>query len=349
MQAPTDIVETLTWLVDIPSETGNEDEICSAVAARLDGLPTKRVKESLVVGQPGDRPLIVLAGHLDTVPRQGQDAASILDGRLWGLGAADMKAGVAAMIHLLEDPEVMEGPYNVVGVFYAGEEGPFDGNQLADVLEGVPFLSEASCAVVLEPSDGELQHGCNGAINATATFRGSSSHSARPWWGENAISKAGEWLAKMHRLEPIDYEVDGLVFRQVATVTTAEGGVARNVIPGEFRCNVNLRYTPDKTVAEAIGDLEGLCEEADLLEVEDVAPAGSVDANHPFLVSLAEESGAPRAAKQGWTDVARFSEIGVPAVNYGPGETSRAHQVDESVPLDQLSTVWDSLRSALTS
>ncbi len=348
MDAAESLVETLRWLVDIPSETGDEDRICTAVAERLGNHPSQRVRESLVVGAPDGRPKVLLAGHLDTVPRQGQGPAHIADDRLWGLGSADMKAGVATIIHLLEDPTVTTGPYNVIAVFYSGEEGRYADNQLADVLTGHPFLADASCAVVLEPSDGELQYGCTGAINATVTFRGSSAHSARPWWGENAISKAGEWLAGMHRLEPEDYEVDGMVFRQVASVTMAEGGIARNVIPAEFRCNVNLRFTPDRSVDDARKELERLCAVADEIEITDIAPSGPVDSSHPVFVALAARSGAKKTAKQGWTDVARFGEIGVPAVNFGPGETSRAHQVDESVPLDQLAAVWSALRATLS-
>ena len=344
----SELTETLRWLVDIPSETGDEEAICAAVSERVAGLPQTKVGESVVVGGPDDRPLVVLAGHLDTVPRQGQGPAEVRDDRLWGLGSADMKGGLAVMLHLLEDSAVTNGSYNVVGVFYAAEEGPGEANQLQHVLDEVNWLSRTECAVVLEPSDGELQYGCNGVVNATVTFSGHASHSARPWWGENAITKSGEWLSKMHALEPRSYVTDGLEFKRTVSVTKARGGVANNVVPAEFVLNVNMRFTPDMTVDEAVTELAALCATADRFEVADTAPAGSVSATHPVIARLAEVSGAPRASKQGWTDVARFSERGIPAINFGPGETSRAHQVDESVPLDQLESVYWSLHRLLT-
>lgn len=345
--AMSDLLQTTTWLVDIPSETGSENEICEAVAARLAELTQIRVGESLVIGAPDDRPLVVLAGHLDTVPNQGQGPARVRDGRLWGLGSADMKGGLGVMIHILESPDLPAWPYNVVGVFYAAEEGPHQDNQLRRVMTEQPWLAEADCAVVLEPSDGELQYGCNGVVNATVTFTGRASHSARPWWGENAITKAGEWLTRMHSLEPRPYVVDGLEFRRTVVVTRARGGIANNIVPSEFELNVNMRFTPDMAVEEAVSELAGLCRDADRFEVADTAPAAAVASDHPVIARLARVSGVPRAAKQGWTDVARFSEIGVPAVNFGPGETSRAHQADESLPIGHLDMVHQALLRTL--
>jgi succinyl-diaminopimelate desuccinylase len=344
----SDLLETTTWLVDIPSETGSEAEICAAVAGRLpEGLALARVGESLVVGSPDERPMVVLAGHLDTVPRQGQGSAEVRDGRLWGLGSADMKGGLAVMIQLLEQPDLDAWAHNVVGVFYAAEEGPHENNQLRSVLDEVPWLGGADCAVVLEPSDGELQYGCNGVVNATVTFSGRASHSARPWWGENAITKSGEWLARMGSLQPRAYLVDGLEFRRTVVVTRARGGVANNIVPAEFELNVNMRFTPDMTVDGAVSELAELCRPADRFEVVDTAPAAAAAADHPLIVRLAEVSRAPRAAKQGWTDVARFSEIGVPAVNFGPGETSLAHQANESLPVEHLEMVYRALYRTL--
>jgi succinyl-diaminopimelate desuccinylase len=339
--------ETLRWLVDIPSDTGQESEICTAINDRLSGLPSTRVGNSLVVGEPvGDRPLILLVGHLDTVPSQGQGPSRVDGGRLFGLGACDMKGGLAVMIHLLEDPG--QRSFGVAGIFYAGEEGPAAGNELARVLDEVGWLRSAHFGVVLEPSDGELQVGCNGVINAVVRFHGRAAHSARPWLGENAITKAGDWLAAMHRRQPRDVVIQGLVYQEVVSVTRASGGVANNVIPAAFEANVNCRFTPDQTVEEAVAMLRVECRDADELEIVDSAPAGPVDTGHPFVARLVEATGAPFAAKQGWTDVARLGEFGIPAINYGPGETALAHRPDESIDLGDLDRAIEGLRSALS-
>jgi len=347
----TDLIETLTWLVDVPSATGDEARICTEIATRLypalgrDAIV--RIGDSLIVGRRTGQPLLLLAGHLDTVPPQGQAAAYQDRGRLHGLGASDMKAGLAVMVHLLEDPSVQAGPYDVIGIFYAGEEGPSASNQLEEVLTHAPWMNQAEFAVVLEPSDGELQLGCNGIVNATVVFEGKSAHSARPWLGENAVTKAGEWMARIHELKPVPVEIDGLVYREVISVTRAVGGIANNIIPPRFELNLNYRFPPTRSLPEAINHLADLCSDADGFEVTDSAPAGPVRVDTAFFKTLAEVSGAPRAAKQGWTDVARFGAHGVAAVNYGPGETALAHQAQESVALSDLPTVFNNLRQVL--
>lgn len=346
------LVETLRWLVDIPSETGNEGRICTQVAARLlttFGEPgVARVGNSVVVCVRRGAPLLLLAGHLDTVPSQGQGPARLDGGRLHGLGSADMKAGLAVMIHLLEDPEVGAGPYDVVGVFYEGEEGPSSGNGLEPVLQRQGWLQGADFAVVLEPSDGEIQLGCNGVVNARVGFRGVAAHSARPWWGENAISKAGEWLADMHRRRPEPVVIDGLEYRAVMSVTTARGGVASNVVPAAFDINLNYRFTPDMSIDDAVRKVREVCEVADEVEIVDTAPAGPVRGDHSVVERLRSVSGAALAPKQGWTDVARFGAYGIPAVNFGPGETALAHTPGESVALADLDAVHAALRALLT-
>ncbi len=339
--------ETAAWLVDIPSVTGDEGVIVDALARRLDGMDEHRFRKSLIVGRPTGAPMILLVGHLDTVPAQGQGPARIEDGVLHGLGAADMKGGLAVMVHLLEDREVMAGPYSVVGVFYEAEEGPLDGNGLAPLLAAFPWLTEAEFAVVLEPSDGQLQIGCNGTINAEVVFTGRSAHSARPWWGENAVTKAGEWLARMHRREAESHPIDGLEYREVMSVTMASGGIARNIIPDRFTLNLNYRFSPRRTVQEAIAVVERECAGADGVTVVDAAPAGPVDASHPFVQRLRDLSGAELAAKQGWTDVATLGTHGVPAVNFGPGRTLQAHQREEFVAIAEIDSTLAALRQAL--
>lgn len=349
----SDLIETTTWLVEIPSVTGDEAAIASAVADRLASTyaadEISRIGHSVVVGRRTGRPLVLLVGHLDTVPSQGAPPPYVDGDRLYGLGTCDMKGGVAVMLHLLESPEIIDGPFDAVGVFYDGEEGPSDGNGLEPVLEQLEWLSSAELAIVLEPSDSEIQLGCNGTLNATVEFHGKSSHSARPWWGENAVTKAGEWLSTLHTRAPESVIIDGLEYREVMSVTMASGGIARNIIPDRFTLNLNYRFSPERTIDEAIEQLMAVCDVADSVNVVDAAPAGPVERDHPLVARLHEVSGAPFAAKQGWTDVARFGTRGVLGVNFGPGETSRAHQSDESLRISDVDDTYRALYELLSS
>jgi succinyl-diaminopimelate desuccinylase len=345
------LVDDLVWLMGIRSVTGEEEALCTAIARRLsprwgaDGLT--RIGNALVVGRPDDRPLLSLYGHLDTVPEQGNVVPEIREGRVHGLGAADMKGGVAVMLALLEDDEVAGGPYSVAGVFYDKEEGPAHRNGLEDVLHAVPWLGRSRFAVVLEPSDRQIQLGCQGAMNATVSFLGRSAHSARPWLGENAVTKAGEFLAEIHRMEPVPVSVEGLEFKETATITTAHGGLASNVIPPRFDLNLNYRFPPTLTLEEAEARLRAIAAAADEVTVVDRAPAAPIPAGNPHLQRLERVSGAPRAGKQAWTDVARLAARGIAAVNFGPGETALAHRPDESVAIDDLEGAHAGLRRFL--
>lgn len=338
----TDLVETLCWLVDIPSVTGDESRLRDAIGQRLEAMPSRAVGDSLVVGQPREQ-AVLLVGHLDTVPLQGHVGAAVEGGRVHGLGATDMKSGLAVMIHLIESL----GPDRVACVFYAGEEGPFSENQLGMVLEAAPWLRAAAAAVVMEPTDRGVEAGCQGVINAELTFEGEAAHSARPWLGENAITKAGAFLTRMHGLEPELHVVAGLDFKEAISVTTAHGGVAKNIVPATFTLNVNYRFAPDRSMERAIDRLREVCTAGDRFIVTDSAPAGAVAIEHPLFQRLIEVAAAPISGKQGWTDVAQLSEAGIPAINFGPGEPALAHQPGESVRVDDLSWAYDSLSAVL--
>ncbi len=346
------LTETTTWLVEIPSVTGDEAAIAEAVAGRLGAAYTPeeiiRIGNSVVVGRRTGKPLVLLVGHLDTVPSQGAPPPYVDGDRLYGLGSCDMKGGVAVMLHLMESPAIIDGPYDVVGVFYDAEEGPSSANGLEPVLQQLDWLSDAELAIVLEPSDSEIQLGCNGTLNASVEFHGKSSHSARPWWGENAVTKAGEWLAMLHARAPEPVDIDGLEYREVMSVTLASGGIARNIIPDRFTLNLNYRFSPGKSIDEAIQRLMTVCGAADEVTVVDAAPAGPVQADHPLVARLHEVSEAPFAAKQGWTDVARFGTRGVLGINFGPGETSQAHQADESLRISDLDDTYRALYELLS-
>ena len=347
----SDLITTLTRLIDIPSVTGDEARICDYVAERLAAnaprLTQHRVGNSLVAATAGEGPLVVLAGHLDTVPSQGQPPAYIQGERMHGLGASDMKGGVAVMLHLLEEAGE-KWSYRVAGVFYEAEEGRFVDNGLEPVLTECEWLTSASFGVLLEPSDGEIQVGCNGVMNAKVSFRGKSAHSARPWWGENAISKAGAWLSQMHDRPPAPVDIVGLEFKEVMSVTLAEGGLAANIIPPAFQVNLNYRFGPHRTIAEAEEEVRAACQGADDVEIVDAAPSGKVVTDHPLVAELVSSAGVGIGSKQGWTDVARLTAREIPAINFGPGETSEAHTATESMPLDHLGLVYHGLKRVLS-
>jgi len=350
----SDLIATLRWLVDIPSVTGSEDRIATGVAERLlpvwDVKGVQRIGNSLVVGERTGRPLISLYGHLDTVPEQEENRGSHEEGgRLYGLGTSDMKAGLAVMVHLLEDASIRNGAYDVIAVFYDSEEGPFNENGLIDVLEQESWLKESEFAIVLEPTALRLELGCNGSMNGDVVFRGEAAHSARPWLGDNAITKAGGWLSALHEREPRVEILEDLEFREVVTVTRANGGIANNVVPAEFRLNINYRFPPSLTVDDAKVRLRSIAADADDLRIHDAAPAGLIPEANEHLVRLEHLLGGERFPKQGWTDVARLTELGIPAVNYGPGDPALAHRVGEWVRLADVEVAYEVLRCFLGS
>jgi succinyl-diaminopimelate desuccinylase len=340
------LLRTLVEIVDTPSVTGDEEALCAWLEDRYaQRYRTQRIGKSLVVGtQPNDSNFTVLYGHTDTVPVQGDWQARVQGDRLIGLGTSDMKAGVAVMIHLL-DAGVAEG--SLVCVFYDEEEGPAANNGLEAVLDAAPWLIEAEISIVLEPTNLNLELGCNGTLNANVIFRGSTSHSARPWLGENAVTKAGEWLGEMHVREPEVVDIDGLEYREVFSVTKASGGIANNIIPGEFIINLNHRFPPVYSIEEAEARLRDVARPADEVIITDRAPSGKIDLNSEAVQRLDRLIGRERMAKQGWTDVARLTSRGAIAVNYGPGEVAQAHQVNESVPIRNLDIVYDVLKEFL--
>jgi succinyl-diaminopimelate desuccinylase len=337
------LVDTLSWLVDIPSATGSEQAIQKQIAGRLTGVaPVNEVGDSLIVGVP-EPGKVILAGHTDTVPLQGEAGSRVEGDRLYGLGSTDMKGGLAVMIHLLEEL----GTERMVGVFYAGEEGPLSGNQLGSVLDSYPALIEAEAAIVMEPTNREVHAGCQGSVNAVVWFEGEAAHSARPWLGVNAVTRAGPFLTTMAAREPELHMIEGLPFKEVISVTRAKGGVANNIIPSRFELNLNYRFSPDRSIEEAIANLALVCADADGFEVSDAAPAAHPAIDHPLFMALVAASAAVVGHKQGWTDVAQFAERGVPAINFGPGDAELAHKPGESVLLADLDWAHEALRQVL--
>lgn len=348
MALAADLTALLLELCALPCVTGQEGPIADHLAARYAsrGEPLRRVANSLVVGESDpERPDVLLVGHLDVVPPTDADREPRVEGDVVvGRGSSDMKGGLAVAMHCFEDDALRAGPYNLLLVAYAGEEGGHAGNELAPLLDALPPLREADLAVVLEPTDLAVQLGCLGGLQAEVTIRGTAAHSARPWHGDNALTKAGALLAELHERPPTDVVVDGLVFREVLTPTAAwtgdpsDAGAARNVVPDRFTVNVNYRFAPDKTVAEAEARLVEVIGGRGDVAVVDRAPPGRPARDAPLVAAFTAAVDAPLEAKQAWTDVARFSEVGVPALNYGPGLTAQAHQAGEHVPVANLVT-----------
>ncbi len=331
--------ETLLWLCAIPSPIGEEKQLCDAVAERLARQPLagpiRRYGDSIVVPvvrtREEGRPHIALVGHLDTV-RTENGPARVSDGRVYGAGAADMKAGLAVMIVLAETaPHLVACDLTLV--FYAREEGPYAENELGPVLAADEELRSIDLAVCLEPSDNKLHLGCCGTLHANVTFHGKTSHSARPWEGENAITKAAPLFARLAALRPIEHVIDGHVYRTVTTVTQANGGRGRNVVPDTFTLNLNHRFAPTTSIEQAQADVRALVkpeESGASIEFTDLSPSAMPSASHPLVQRLVKAGVRGIEPKQAWTDVARFSALGIAAINFGPGENAQAHQKNES-------------------
>ncbi len=328
--------ETLLWLCQIPSPIGEEAALCDAIAERMSRLklagPIRRYQSSIVVPllRKGDkgRPHIALVGHLDTV-RTENGPARHDGGRIYGAGAADMKAGLAVMIIIAETVADLVS-CDLTLVFYAREEGPYAENELGPVLEQDEDLKTIDLAVCLEPSDNKLHLGCCGAIHATVTFEGRTAHSARPWEGDNAVVKAAGLLDRLAKLTPIEHAIDGHVFRTVTTVTLANGGRGKNIVPDRFVLNLNHRFAPTTSSEKAIQDIKDLVGPGATVEITDVSPAAMPNTSHPLVEKLIANGVRGVEPKQAWTDVGRFSALGIAAVNFGPGENAQAHQKNES-------------------
>ena len=335
--------DTLLQITRIDSPIGEEKALCDHVQERLQKrLPAgaiTRFFDSLVVRvneRPG-APRIGLVGHLDTVRTVHDGPARIEGERLYGAGAADMKSGLAVMLELAERIERTALPCDLSLVFYEREEGPFAENRLGPMLEHFELLRTLDLAICLEPSNNHLQLGCMGSLHASVRFRGRTSHSARPWQGENALYKALPFLQLLAARPPHDVLLDGHLFREVLSPTIAQTTArGRNVIPDEFDINVNYRFAPPRTPEAALAELVGWVGDAARVEAVDMSPAGRPHAQHPLVQKLAAAGVAGVQTKQAWTDVARFDALGVPAVNFGPGTQDQAHQRNEYTELGLL-------------
>ena len=331
----SDLAETTLRLVDTPSESRAEAPAVELVRELLREEPVYDDGDVLLYG---DGP-VVLAGHLDTVPAQGNIPGRIADGSVHGLGASDMKAGVAVMVELARAG--VPGRF----LFFTREEVPVAESPLP-ALFATEALAGVELAVVLEPTDCILHAGCLGNIQARVRFRGESAHSARPWTGVNAIHELVRGLEPLVGLEPLDVELDGLVYREVVSAVRVEGGIAANVLPAAASAELNFRYAPGRSRTDAEQRLRSLVPHGDL-EILSNSPSAPPALTNPRVGALRRL--VPEVApKQAWTPVAQFAEQGIDAINYGPGLTRYAHRQDEQVPIANLVQAYETLEQFLS-
>jgi succinyl-diaminopimelate desuccinylase len=337
-------------LVNIRSESRNEAEIASYVQEAI-GAPTWREGETLWYGdRAGDRPLVVLAGHLDTVPAQENVPGERTAEAVVGLGASDMKGGVAVMIEVARECRERQSALSLDlnFLFFPREELPASESALPYFFDNVPGIHDAELAILLEPTDNAIQAGCLGNLNARITFRGVSGHSARPWAAENAIDKALDGLRAYAQIEPRPVDVGGLTFTEVASITQIEGGIASNVIPDRVEANVNFRYAPDRSSSSADAYLRSLLPEGATYEHAGDSPPARVVTDSPLVHRLRATGDLALEPKQAWTNVADFTSRGIDAVNFGPGATRYAHRRDEQVEIAALERSFESLWAFVT-
>ena len=345
-------------LVDIYSESHHEQEIADAVEPALRAIEnvevTRRGNTLVARTQRGLRDRVVLAGHLDTVPpadnlpsRLGPDPETGEE-TIFGLGSVDMKSGAACYAHafatLANSPELA---CDLTLVLYEGEEVATKYNGLNHLVHSDPDLLEGDLALLGEPSGAMIEAGCQGTIRVKVTAHGARAHSARSWLGHNALHDLARVLVRVADYEPQDVEIDGLTYKEGLNAVMAESGVATNTIPDEAWAFINFRYAPNRSVDEALAHLYEVLQvgtpesPADGFSVflDDAAAAAAPGLNQPFAAKLVEATGGRVRPKYGWTDVARFTELGIPAVNFGPGDPGLCHTKDERCPVAQIEEV----------
>jgi succinyl-diaminopimelate desuccinylase len=338
---------------DIPSVSDDETTLADAIHAAIAGLShldVHRDGDTIVARTDRGRGRrVVIAGHIDTVPINGNvptrdieidDAAYI-----WGRGTVDMKSGLAVQLKLaaeLTDPAI-----DITWMWYDHEEVDASRNGLNRLSQNRPDLFAADFAILGEPSGGEVEGGCNGTLRVVVRTHGVRAHSARAWIGENAIHAAAPVLARLAAYRPRDVPVEGLVYREGLNAVRVAGGVAGNVIPDLCEVEVNYRFAPSRTVDEAVAHVRDVFEGFEV-EVTDASPGARPGLDAPVAREFLAAVGARPRPKYGWTDVARFSALGVPAVNYGPGDPHLAHHDEERVPIAQIEAVEQGLRAWLT-
>lgn len=346
-------IDLTRQLCDIESVSGNETPLADAIEAALGGfdhLEIHRDGDTIVASTNlGRAQRAIIAGHIDTVPVNDNLPTHFEEHNgeehLWGRGTVDMKAGVAVQLKLaaeLTDPIV-----DVTWMWYDGEEVSSDKNGLGRLARNRPELFAGDFAILGEPSNAGVEGGCNGTLRVEVRAYGTRAHSARSWVGVNAIHAIAPVLDTLAAYEAREVEVDGLVYREGLNAVGITGGVAGNVIPDEVMVHVNYRFAPSRSGAEAVAHLEELFSGFEVTVV-DLAEGARPGLDAPIALDFLAAVGGEAKPKYGWTDVARFSALGVPAVNYGPGDPIKAHADDERVATAQITACETGLRNWLS-
>ncbi len=339
-----DLVALMRQLLDVPSVSGDEGRLADLVEAALRALPHLTVVRDgdtvIARTQQGRAERVVIAGHLDTVPVAG-NLPSWEDGELiYGRGSADMKGGVA--VQLAAAAALSEPNRDITWVFYDHEEVAAELNSLNRIAVQHPEWLTADFAVLMEPTSAVIEGGCQGTLRFTVATQGTAAHSARAWLGHNAIHSAAEVLNRLSVYQPREVMVDGLQYREGLNAVAISGGIAGNVIPDRCEVSVNFRFAPDRDEAAAKQHCREVMSGYDV-EFTDFAPAARPGLDRPLAREFAAAVGGEPRAKFGWTDVARFAALGIPAVNFGPGDPGKAHADDEHCPRADLFTCYDAL------
>jgi succinyl-diaminopimelate desuccinylase len=336
-------------LVDIPSVSRQEQEITGWIAdwvtRQAPHLQVHHLQPDAIVFGPPGLPDVVVAGHSDTVPAQGNLPGRLEDGCVHGLGACDMKGSLAVMLALAR--ELRRPRLRPWFAIFGREELPLAESVLSGLFDTCPAIRQADLAVMMEPTANRIQAGCLGNIKAELVFRGVAAHSARPWLGVNAIHEAVRGLHQVAASEPHDVLLEGLTFREVVSVTEIHGGIANNVIPDQVVCGLNFRYAGSRDPAEAEARLRELVGPAGDLGIVSNAPGAPVNLHNPLLDRLRAAGGLAVEPKQAWTPVAEFAMRGIDAVNLGPGDPQLAHRRDERVSVSAMEATLSILRRFL--
>lgn len=338
-------------LVDIPSESRDEariaDEVESALRGQTVGFEVIRNGNAVLARTHRGLPSrVMLAGHFDTVPIADNLPSHVEDGQLYGCGTSDMKSGDAVFLHLAAT--VTNPAHDLTLVFYDCEEIEAAANGLGRIERELPDWLQADVAVLGEPTAGFIEAGCQGTLRVVVGASGTRAHSARSWMGDNAIHKLGEVLARLGEYSPRNVDIDGCVYREGMSAVRVDGGVAGNVIPDAASVTVNFRFAPDRTPAQAFDHVREVFDGLPVTVEQTDGAAGALPGlRAPAAAQLIAAAGGQVRAKYGWTDVARFAALGIPALNYGPGDPNVAHRRDERVELAQITAVTETLRAYL--